>query len=345
MDTVDVRGLEREAGEGEAAVPCPACGGQKFEALLSPEEVEAERRWLRRFYRWRVTGDEDELEDRTAFTQSEPTHIVRCLACGTVLRDPRPTPDALRELYAHDTYGPEALEALARNQEAFDRGKAENVRADLPAGAKILEVGPFVGGFLSAAGRLRWRATGVDVGAETVAFMRGRGLDVIHGDLLEVDLPDGAWDAIFIWNTFDQLPDPAAVLDRAFSLLREGGRLVLRVPNGDFETACLRLRESAGAARAAHVRRAQAYNNFLTFPYLNGYTPDALHRLLDRHGFRVERIVGDTILTLADETTRPCAVAEEARVKRAVMRSARAALSATGRQYAPWLDVHATRAR
>jgi SAM-dependent methyltransferase len=344
METADIRALEREAEAGEEAVPCVACGGTRFEVLLTPEQVEAEHRWLRRFYRRRVTGDESDLEDRVDFTQSTPTNIVRCLACGTLLRDPRPTPDALCALYARDTYAREALEALAANQSSFFARKADDVAKILPAGARVLEVGPFVGGFLAAARSRGWRATGVDVGSETVAFMREKGFDVIEGDVLDVDLPEKAWDAVFIWNTFDQLGDPARVLRKCRDLLRPDGLLVLRVPNGDFETACLRLRSDYdGTPRAAHVRRAQAYNNFVTFPYLTGYTPEALAHLVERHGFRAERLAGDTILTLADAQTLPCAVAEEARYKRAVMRAPHHFERATGRRYAPWLDFHARR--
>lgn len=343
MEIVHEHDLQREAERDEVALPCPACAGDTFEALLSPRELEAEGRWLRGFYRRRVTGAAEALEDRVAFTQAEPTRIVRCLACGVVLRSPRPSPAALRALYAGDTYGRSALQALARNQTAFYEGKAQALRNVLPENARVLEVGPFVGGFLAAAARLGWRATGVDVGKETVGFMRERGLDVLSGDLLEVHLPRGAWDAVFVWNTFDQLPEPGAMLERAHALLRPGGLLALRVPNGDFETACLR-RRRAHRRRAARVRRAQAYNNFMAFPYLVGYTAAALRGLLARRGFDVERIVADTILPLSDDATRPFAVVEEARAKRAVMRAAALARRATGAECAPWLDVYARRA-
>jgi len=342
MEITNLEALRREAEEDEEAVPCPACGGARFEVLLTPDDVEAEQRWLRRFYRRRVAGGEDELADRTEFTQSEPTDIVRCLRCGTLLRDPRPSPDALRALYARDTYGEEALAALAENQEAFFSEKARGFAPLLPGGARVLEVGPFVGGFLAAARERGWRATGVDIGAETVAFMRGRGHEVLEGDVLDADLPERAWDAVFIWNTFDQLDRPRDVLERVRRLLRPDGLIVLRVPNGDFETAALRLRERFdGSKRAERVRRAQAWNNFLTFPYLTGYTPGALRGLLERHGFRVERVEGDTLVPLADADTLPCAVAEERRVKRAVMRAVRAVERAGGGSLAPWLDVFA----
>lgn len=342
MKTTSLSDLEREAEPDETANPCVGCGGADFEVLLTPRQVEAEARWLRRFYRHRVTGGEDSLEDRAAFTQDEPTSIVRCVFCGMVMRSPRPTPEALRAMYARDTYGKEALERLAECQREFFDNRMPDLWTALPPPARILEVGPFVGGFLGAACAAGYEAVGTDVGEETVAFMRDQGLDVREGDFREVDLPAGAWDGVFIWNTFDQMEEPRTVLNRAAALLKPGGLLVLRVPNGAFETGCLQLRRAFHAAsRAGRIRRAQAYNNFVTFPYLNGYTPEALNLLLEAAGFRVEKWVGDTLVRLADEDTKSCAVDEEARTQRAVRRFTAHTRRKTGHFVAPWIEVWA----
>jgi len=340
METTVLESLEAAAGPREEAAPCPVCGGGEFEVARTPRHIEAEVRWLRRFYRARVTGGGEAMEDRAEFTQAEPAHVVRCLGCGTLLRDPRPTPETLRAKYAQDTYGEVALERLAEGQRDFFEGRMPWLRRVLPPPADILEVGAFVGGFLAATGAAGYHAVGVDVGEETVAFMRARGLDARRGDVREMGLPRQAWDGVFIWNTFDQLEEPRAVLERVAALLRPDGILVLRVPNGEFETACLKRRARfRHARRAASTRRAQAYNNFLTFPYLAGYTPGSLRRLLEESGFEVTETRGDTLLRLADEDTRPCAVAEEARVQRAVRRACRRVERASGRMLWPWMDV------
>ena len=85
--------------------------------------------------------------------------------------------------------------------------------------------------------------------------------------------------------------------------------------------------------------RAQAYNSFLTFPYLVGYTVDSLRKLLHRHHFTIEAVKGDTLVQLADQATLPFAVQEEARYKRAVKRLCRRLERMTGQLYYPWLDV------
>jgi hypothetical protein len=96
--------------------------------------------------------------------------------------------------------------------------------------------------------------------------------------------------------------------------------------------------------KAEHIRTAQAYNNFMTFPYLVGYTHDSLRAMLDAHGFKILSVRGDTIVRLADAGTRAFAIKEEARYKRATMRLCRR-MEATSRGfYFPWMDVIARKA-
>jgi hypothetical protein len=78
----------------------------------------------------------------------------------------------------------------------------------------VLEIGSFTGSFLKAAAHIQWGALGLDIGIETSSFARARGLNVMSVDLLEAQLPEFAWDAAFIWNTFDQLANPWRVLSQ-----------------------------------------------------------------------------------------------------------------------------------
>jgi SAM-dependent methyltransferase len=318
-------------------VPCPACGGLRFDVLLRPDDVVAEREWLRRFYSQRVCGDEESLKDHVDFTQAEPTNIVLCTACGTVLRNPQPTPQALRRRYQFDDYGKRTLEQLAESERQFFRDKAEQVSPHLPECPKVVEVGSFVGAFLDAAAERGWEALGVDVGEETSNFTRDRGHTVIRSDLTEAGLERASIDSVAIWNTFDQVSDPAALLDASRKVLKLGGVLILRIPNGLFERGALEARSKERRREA--VLLAQAYNNFLTFPYLAGYNVASLERLLHSHGFVIERVYGDTILPLSTPRTKPFAVEEEGRVKEHVMRLSRRIQASMGRCVFPWIDV------
>jgi hypothetical protein len=93
---------------------------------------------------------------------------------------------------------------------------------------------------------------------------------------------------------------------------------------------------STPAGRAA--RLLLAHNNLLTFPYRYGFGPRSITRLLTSCGFRVQRIVGDVLVPIADRWTRRWAAAEERVVKALLMPIARA----DGRVgLAPWIEVYA----
>ncbi|HZH97871.1 MAG TPA: methyltransferase domain-containing protein [Fimbriimonadaceae bacterium] len=319
-------------------VSCPACGGRSFTQLLSEEEVADEGRWLREFHRKRL-GHSDE-KDVAEFTQSEATQVVTCNGCDTVLRNPQPTPESVRALYEEDSYGARALEQLRDNQLDFFRSKAHDL--PLGPGAKVLEVGSFVGAFLEASRELGWKALGVDIGEETASFCKSKGLHVIRGDFLNIDLETG-WDAITIWNTFDQLPQPKEVLDRCRFLLRSGGLLVLRVPNGSFKQICAETQKVSKERRRRRIMRAEVYGNMLTFPYLAGYTPRSLSHLLQTHHFSCERVLPDNIVRLTSADAPEWVWEEEQRVKRAITRACGLLHERTGSVTHPWFDLWARR--
>jgi Methyltransferase domain len=151
----------------------------------------------------------------------------------------------------------------------------------------------------------------------------------------EALVPEGSIDLVAIWNTFDQLPDPRPTLAAARRWLRPSGVLALRVPNG------LAFRDAIAAARAhpsaaGHlIFTALAWNNLLSFPYLQGYTPASLDRLMAETGARRIRFDPDVLTRLADRQTKSWAAAEEW-----VSKAAWKAVAAVDPRHAPWFDVY-----
>lgn len=335
-----------ERGSALEYPPCAACGGARVEIVCDAREIRAQLDWVRRFHvrRLRDRPPPGALEDRTDFTQGFVTNVVACVACGLLFRDPRPPPEAIARSYARDAYEPARLEALLAGQRAFFREKVRVLARWMPPpGARVLELGSFIGGFLDVTRDAGWDARGVDPGEEVVAYCRARGLRVLRGTVVDLAEPAGSFDLIAIWNTFDQLPEPGPALAAVARLLRSGGTLVLRVPNGLCYRRTVAALRRAPAPFAAVLRGALAWNNLLGFPYLYGYTPRTLERLCAAHGLATAAVRPDTLVRLSDDATRPWASVEEAVVKSAwrllwSLRGARAA------ERAPWLDVVLRRA-
>lgn len=329
-------------------VRCAVCGGERHETVCPAPEVRAHLAYLRRFHRRRLcptpAGGRAALADRADFTQDYVTDIVACAACGLVFRNPRPAAPAITRAYADDRYGRPRLEALFGAQLEFYRAKARHLRRRLPAArrVRVVEVGSFVGGFLAAGEEQGWDMLGIDPGAEVHAFCRARGLRVLRGTITDAPLTPESADCVAIWNAFDQLPHPEATLSAARHILRPGGVLVLRVPNGACFRSAMAWARRLPRALAARLYALLAWNNLLAFPYLYGYSTRTLDRLLARHAFGRVWAVPDTLLRLADAQTKRWAAWEERALKSLCRWVARvdAFRPASPLTLAPWFDAY-----
>jgi len=332
---------------------CTVCGATARSIVLSSAAIASQLAWLEDFHRRRLTRSARErrtaLADRASFTQDEPRVIVTCRSCRLVFRHPRQSADAVERDYAEDRYGASRLAALADAQGRAYDAKIALLRRWLPLRRRprVVEVGSFVGGFLTAAAAAGWDALGIDPGEEVVAFCRDRGLTVERGTLEDAALAEDAVlapasaDAVVVWNTFDQIPVPGPTLTAAARVLRTGGVLAVRVPNGRyFVEAMLRLQTDGAMARRARLL-ALAWNNLIGFPYLHGYSVGTLDRLMAPFGFERLAAEPDTLLTLADADTTRWAALEERVVKAACRLAWRRQIPGPARfAAAPWLDVY-----
>ncbi|HET7458363.1 MAG TPA: methyltransferase domain-containing protein [Gemmatimonadaceae bacterium] len=315
--------------------PCPVCGSMDSRTIAQREDVREEVEDLWAFHTRRLRGDTpaERLTDRVAFSHPPPFRVVQCRGCGLVYRNPRERAFELEAMYVDAAPEPAVLEALHETQRSSYDAQAERlVEVAGKRGGSGVEVGSFVGGFLAASRERGWTFEGLDVNDDVNAFVRAKGFRVTTGALDEFE-PNRLYDAVAIWNTFDQLPDPREAATRARALLAPGGLLALRFPNGEFYA---RLRPKLDGPAAPIARALLAHNNLLTFPYRHGFTVHSITRLLADTGFNVTRVFGDTLVPIADEWTLGWAAWEERALKRALR-----VLAKAGAESAPWLEVFA----
>ena len=318
---------------------CIVCGHTDADVVADADDIRAEIESLWAYHEKRLKPDTPtaRLADRVAFSEPAPFRLVRCNECGLLYRNPVERPHELTEMYARSTSTPDVLRALYDTQLPALRVQARELRRVLGRGGSGLEVGSYVGAFLCAARDESLQFQGLDINADANAFTRSMGFTVHDGEL-STFATDQTFDAVAIWNTFDQLADPRGAVHSAGKLLRDGGVLALRVPNGAFyATMRQSLTHGRGAMRAI-ARAVLAQNNLLTFPYRWGFTPRALTRLLSENSFAVQRIRGDVLVPIADEWTRPWARVEETLIKRSM-----AFAIGFDESRAPWFEVYAKR--
>ena len=199
--------------------------------------------------------------------------VVRCQDCGLVYVNPRPSPDRLRAHYV--SYLPEdeeGREAWARMMRRIFADAAERIDARFPRRGRLLDVGCAYGFFLEVMQARGWQVVGVDLNPGAVQWARRRGLDVRAGTLEEQGFPKGTFDVVTLFYVLEHVPNPLAVMQEVFRVLRPGGWVFLRVPDS---TPAVRLLDFFGIPNRLYHLPSHLYD----------FSPGTLRRLLEKAGF------------------------------------------------------------
>jgi 2-polyprenyl-3-methyl-5-hydroxy-6-metoxy-1,4-benzoquinol methylase len=226
--------------------PCPGCGGSQFSPLPDSE--------------------------------FGAYHLARCTECGHVATRPEPDAADLAALYGQEYYGPEhrrfkgPLEGLTT---FFRRWRGWYIARKLPRGT-VIDVGCGRGLLLDELRRRGWTVIGTELSDEAAEYARDfLGIPMKIGEFHRLDLAPGSADVVVMWQTFEHMREPNAVLERVHRVLRQGGVAIVSVPN----------RESWQA------RFTGPHWHHLDVPHhLHHYGESTLRRMLERQGFRVERV-------------------------------------------------------
>jgi ubiquinone/menaquinone biosynthesis C-methylase UbiE len=117
-------------------------------------------------------------------------------------------------------HGGELLHNLFKLTPTYRRIKKIFNGLDLPAGARILDVG-------CGSGKLArfWRqqggdVVGLDISDEALAFTHGKGVAAVKGDVRKLPFTDGEFDLVYSDGLLEHFPDPDAVLAELFRVSR-----------------------------------------------------------------------------------------------------------------------------
>ena len=197
--------------------------------------------------------------------------LVQCRRCGFARTDPVPT-----DL---DRYYPEryrrfnAIGAFVLRRLYLRRVTAWLAR--LPTSGTALEIGAGTGWMLGALRSRGWRAIGSERELRAAAIARDASrAPVFVGDLAAIRR-DAGLDLIVMFHVLEHLARPDEALRAAGAVLRQGGTLVLGLPN-------------IGSWQARFAGRRWMH---LDVPrHLCHFTPRAIELALRSAGFRLERI-------------------------------------------------------
>ena len=150
----------------------------------------------------------------------------------------------------------------------------------------LLDVGTGCGFFLAAARTRGWNVMGVDPSYRSIEIARRRlGLNVIQGTLSDIP-KTSSWDAISFINVLEHTVCPWKEMAHTHRLLKPGGLVVIRVPNGRAHSAVQRTAHQLGISHLSQ--------KFVVF-HQYSFTPKFLHRLLSDHGFTEISIINSPL--------------------------------------------------
>lgn len=236
------------------AVPCPLCKASSRYVFTAGD----------RFY---------QVTDYSA-------DLFRCEDCGARFQWPIPTRDQVASFYPQgywmetDNHG-----VLARLQQFYVKTLlrwdpvAWVRRLKLPPGAAVLDVGCSRGDWLNAIAKLGLCVAGVEADPRAAAYARKHfGLKVEEVAAEAWQPVPAKWDAILFFHLLEHLVDPDQFLNRCATALRPGGKLLCRVPNiAAWQATC-----TGARWKGLEIPR-----------HIHLYTPKALRRLFQRHGFQI----------------------------------------------------------
>ena len=229
--------------------------------------------------------------------------VARCPACGFHFVVNPPALEELSPLYhagMYEGYWKYDSGFYARNWQST-KDHTEDIMGDLETESlgieryfrrgRILDIGCFKGHFLRAMAQRGWQTVGVDISADAIEYGKKEfGLDLYCQDVSTLPCEPASFDVATMWGVIEHLTDPARMVASAAHFLKTKGLFVVKTQNQDSLLTFF--------ARTLYALSLGTINAQMEFFYsrehLCRFSPRNLSRLLEKHGFAIDRITYDS---------------------------------------------------
>lgn len=187
--------------------------------------------------------------------------VCQCAGCGLVQLNCDPVP-YYREVIRAAAYSPEMKEfRIGQFQDFVKKYRLKN--------RKIIEIGCGRGEYLSLMAQCCVKVSGIEYGAESVKYCRSEQLDVSKQYIQSrTKLKNAPFDAFFILNFLEHMPNPNSALRGICANLTTDGVGIVEVPNFDM------------------IIRNKLFSEFIS-DHLLYFTGETLKTTLNNNGFEV----------------------------------------------------------
>lgn len=169
--------------------------------------------------------------------------IVKCLSCGFVYTDPSFTEEGLKKYYSQEYFKSTSSDIKGYDDYASDQGNIEDTfgrrlreiskKSKVKTG-RVLDVGSAMGYFLSAAKKMGWQPTGLEISSFCCEYAQTQfGIKSYNNFLSKVDLPKNSFELVTMWDYIEHSLTPREDFNKAIDALTLGGVLALTTPDFD----------------------------------------------------------------------------------------------------------------
>ncbi len=202
---------------------------------------------------------------------------LSCRQCGLLWRGTMPSDEEAAQWYRDHYWQQFGVEQQGTARENLCRHVMDMILMNRPSHGTLVDVGCGGGALLIQGVDCGWRVIGFELSKAAVNRARSRGLEVREQSWLPCPLDDDSADAVTFVNVLDHLINPFDALKEAWRVLRPGGQIYIRVPNGPLHDQLSRLLSGCGLAH-------------LTVMHLYGFGRRALSYHLTRLGFEAVEV-------------------------------------------------------
>lgn len=209
---------------------------------------------------------------------SQLLDTVICMNCGLVRHAKVPSEGDLKRFYSgsyREEYNGEKTPGPRRVMRAWRNGEriCRQVSPELPAGAKVLEVGAGIGCTVKVFEQAGFDAEGIDPGGEFLKYSR----DQLQANVTICSLEDlranQDFDAVLLVHVIEHLRSPVRSLKHMAGLLKPDGLLYVECPN----------------LQAPFASRSRLFH----YAHIHNYVPSTLRQTGEASGFELRQRFGD----------------------------------------------------
>jgi len=170
------------------------------------------------------------------FGKFTPYKVVQCQDCNFYFLSPRPTEEAMIQLYSTDKYfagqavGYSDYEAQEASLRATFRALLDELATRKLVGGSLLEIGCGYGYLLDEAKCFCQKRVGTDFSAEAVAHAQHKADRIYKGGIKQIPKNE-LFDCVIATHVIEHVHKPIPFVQQLSSHLKPGGKLVLAAPD------------------------------------------------------------------------------------------------------------------